>query len=185
MRTLLALLLVVCGNLWASEAVRLDQAGFAASHPPGSQQLVLRNRALLTWLWADVYAAALYTEPNIAPQAALREQRARRLELYYFQKIAREDVIRAAWTVLERQHDPATLARLRPGIERLHASFRDIRPGDRYALQYDPLQGLTLERNGETLLRSDDAELARAYMGIWLARDGLSEPLRQRLLAER
>ncbi|MEK1906071.1 MAG: chalcone isomerase family protein, partial [Pseudomonas sp.] len=57
--------------------------------------------------------------------------------------------------------------------------------GDRYALNYSPRSGLSLERNGSMVFRSDNAELARAYLGIWLAPEGLSEALRKQLLADR
>ena len=104
------------------------------------------------------------------------------LVLYYFRKIQRVDVIEAAWTALSRQHDPATLARLRSDLDALHASFLDINPGDRYALNYNANSGLSVERNGKTAFASNNPELASAYLGIWLAPNGLSDSLRSSLL---
>ena len=70
-------------------------------------------------------------------------------------------------------------------LDRLHASFVDIRPGDRYGLDYSQATGLRLQRNGEVIFRSQDARLAQLYFGIWLAPEGLSDELRDALLAER
>jgi hypothetical protein len=178
-RTLLALLLLL-GTPAMADA-RLDEAAF----PPSQQQLERRNQAVLTYLWADVYAAAYYTAPGISPRQASRQPAGQRLELYYYRDIAREDLIKAAWTTLERQHSTAILDGLRTQIDALHSSFRDIRAGDRYALGYSPGAGLSLEINGTRVFHSDSGELARAYLGIWLAPDGLSAELREQLLAER
>ena len=69
-------------------------------------------------------------------------------------------------------------------LDALHATFRDIRPGDRYALNFNAGRGLTLEVNGQAVFSSPDQELARAYLGIWLSPNGLSDKLRTSLLAD-
>ncbi len=183
MRLLLILTLLLSNAVSASE--RLAQAAFAATYQQDGSQLLRKNQAVLDYLWVDVYAAAFYSATEVAPRQALQQQAAQRLELYYFREIARSDVIKAAWITLERQHPPAELERLRSQVDALHATFRDIRPGDRYALNYSPRSGLSLERNGSIVFTSRDPELARAYLGIWLAPEGLSDTLREQLLAER
>lgn len=183
MRLLLILTLLLGGAASASE--RLVQAAFAADYAQNGSQLQRKNQAVLEYLWVDVYAAAFYSPADLSPRLALQQQASQRLELYYFREIARGDVIKAAWTVLERQHAPNELQRLRSQVDALHATFRDILPGDRYALNYSQQAGLSLERNGRLVYHSTDAQLARAYLGIWLAPDGLSDELRAQLLAER
>ncbi|CRM93439.1 hypothetical protein [Pseudomonas sp. 22 E 5] len=169
------LLLMLSITVHASEADRLKQADF----PAQSQQLILKNQAVLTYLWADVYAAALYAPSDLSAKQAWAQQKALRLTLYYFRDIDRNDVIKAATATLQRQQ---ASARLKPEIDKLHASFRDIRSGDRYALDFHPGRGLNLEINGQVVFSSRDDELARAYLGIWLAPKGLSDSLRDRLL---
>ncbi len=171
----IALLLMLSLTVQANEADRLKQAGF----PALSQELVLKNQAVLTYLWADVYAAALYAPKELGARQAWNQQKALRLELYYFRDIDRSDVIKAATATLERQQ---ASERLRAEIEKLHASFRNIRSGDRYALDFRPGRGLNLEINGQVVFSSRDDELARAYLGIWLAPKGLSDSLRDKLL---
>ncbi|MGG5242367.1 chalcone isomerase family protein [Pseudomonas lurida] len=169
------LLLMLSITAHANEADRLKQANF----PAQSQSLVLKNQAVLTYLWADVYAAALYAPSDLSAKQAWDQQKALHLVLYYFRDIDRNDVIKAATTTLERQQ---ASARLKPEIEKLHASFRTIRSGDRYALDFRPGRGLNLEVNGQVAFSSRDDELAKAYLGIWLAPNGLSDSLRSKLL---
>ncbi|WP_455928935.1 chalcone isomerase family protein [Pseudomonas fluorescens] len=162
----------------ASEADRLKQASFAAQ----AHELALKNQAVLVYLWADVYAAALYAPADISAKQAWDQQKAVRLALYYFRDIDRNDVIKAATATLERQQSTATLARLKPELDQLHASFRNIRSGDRYALDFRPGRGLNLEINEQVVFSSRNDELAKAYLGIWLAPKGLSDSLRNALL---
>ncbi|VXC01687.1 conserved exported hypothetical protein [Pseudomonas sp. 8AS] len=183
-RMLLILLLLTSSQLQANSE-RLDEAAFSERYQQAGISLVRKNQALLTYLWADVYAAAFYAEATITPSQAASQPARQRLELYYYRDIAKEDVIKAAWVTLERQHSSAQLAKLKNELDALHATFRDIQPGDRYALNYSPDAGLTLERNGNEVFRSSNTELARTYLGIWLAPEGLSDSLREQLLTER
>lgn len=186
MRRLLALLVLFTfsPSLLANTEARLDQAQFASATSLNQTSLERKNQSVLTYLWVDVYAAAWYAEPQVSPRQALELHKTKRLELYYFRQIDRSDVIEAAWVTLRRQHDPAKLERLRGELDELHAKFRDIDAGDRYALNYHPSSGLSLERNGEIAFVSSNPELASAYLGIWLAPNGLSEELRDSLLAD-
>jgi len=109
-------------------------------------------------------------------------QTPQKLELYYFREIDREDVIKAANATLERQQTKETLARLRSELDRLHKSFQNIQPGDRYDLSWDRTDGLNLTRNSKVIFASPDPELAKVYFAIWLAPDGLSGDLREALL---
>ncbi|MEX6503189.1 chalcone isomerase family protein [Pseudomonas zhanjiangensis] len=186
MHQLLALtaLLMLSPSLLANDSDRLREANFPERVHQAQATLELKNQAVLTYLWVDVYAAAFYSEPQIDPRQALQERHSKRLTLYYFRDIDREDVIEAAWITLRRQQPDSLLAKLRYELDALHASFRDIRAGDRYSLDYHPQSGLQLIRNGARLFTSKDPQLATAYLAIWLAPQGLSDELRSQLLAE-
>jgi hypothetical protein len=180
----LATLLLLNGELFANNRERLQEANFPATHEIGQSNLERKNQSVLTYLWVDVYAAAFYAPTQISASQAASSTLTQRLELYYFRDIDSQDVIKAAWVALERQHDAATLARLRPSINALHATFLDIRRGDRYALNLNTDGSLTLEVNGAPVFSSPDTALAKAYLGIWLAPNGLSDSLRASLLAD-
>lgn len=180
---LLAALVLFSPTLLANE--RLREAGFAKQISWQEIELERKNQDVLTYLWADVYAAAYYAPAQKNPDQSFNSATTQRLELYYFRNIKRDDVIKAAWVTLERQHSPEVLQRLRPELDALHQRFRDIRAGDRYALNFHSEQGLTLEINGQSVFSSADNQLAKAYLGIWLAPNGLSDKLRNNLLASR
>lgn len=163
---------------------RLDQANFPARLEVDGEQLLLRNASVLNYLFFDVYSAALLTPANTPLGNITESQTPVHLELFYYRHIDREDVIKAAWVALERQYNASRLAALRPGIDRLHAAFTDIKPQDRYSLTLNSAHTLSLKYNGREVFQSDDPELARAYIGIWLRKNGLSDKLRDQLLAE-
>jgi Chalcone isomerase-like len=184
MRYLLICFVVLFSSITsASPTDRLKEASFPTQLNDSSQTLERKSQGVLTYLWTDVYAAALFNEPEISPEKAFAEQRPVCLLLYYFRDIDRADVIKAANATLERQQSKATLAHLQQGLNQLHDSFQDIRRGDRYQLSFEPKQGMRLERNGQLIFSSPDTELARVYFGLWLAPDGLSKSLRETLLA--
>ncbi len=177
-------LAMLSSDLFASTRERLQEANFANTHMLEQSNLERKNQSILTYLWADVYAAAFYAPAQASAAQAFSKPLDQRLELYYFRNIDSQDVIKTAWVTLERQHDSDTLMRLRPGIDALHATFRDIRPGDRYALSFSTDNGLILEVNDQTAFSTQNKELAKAYLGIWLSPKGLSDKLRTSLLAD-
>ena len=185
MKYMFLLLGLLAFPVLASDSERLREAAFSPSREAVSVNLQLKNQTVLEYLWLDIYAAAFYSTPDTTPRQAISQQTDQRLELYYFQSISREDVIEAAWTTLQRQNNEETLRAITPELERLHSSFRDITPGDRYALIFSQQRGIQLQINDREVFSSPDRQLAQAYLGIWLAPNGLSDQLRQALLAER
>jgi hypothetical protein len=127
------------------------------------------------------YVAALYLE-DCALRATPLADVPRRLELSYFWSISGSMFGSAAENVLERSLTPAELAVLRERLEALHAAYRDVEPGDRYALTYVPGTGTELSFNGAPLVTVPGADFARAYFAIWLGEDPLDSGLRDRLL---
>lgn len=130
----------------------------------------------------QVYDAALYAPPRAASADILGATIPLRLEIVYHRPIEAEMMIRAAQQTLERQHGAESLRRWQPQIERLHAAYRDVVAGDRFALTTAPGRGLGLEFNGRELVRIDDAGFAQVYFGIWLGEQPLSAGLRDALL---
>lgn len=185
MRHLMIYLLLIFSPLaLANQAERLKEANFPAQLSDHSPALERKSQAVLTYLWVDVYAAALFAEPSTSAQQAVSAQKTQRLELYYFRDIDRQDVIKAASATLERQQSKATLARLQPQLDQLNQSIQSIRHGDRYALTWQPGQGLKMECNNTVIFSSQDHELAQVYFSIWLGAQGVSDDLREALLTQ-
>ena len=164
----------------AAASVRIGEVDFAPQVVDGETRLDLAGAGLFRWGWLlKVYAAAHYTAPGgAAPGADV----ARRLEFAYLVSIERGGFGRAAEELLARSWTPGELASLQARIDRLHAAYVDIAPGDRYTLTYLPGRGTELRHNGRPLALVEGADFARAYFSIWLGEDPIDEGLRDRLL---
>lgn len=163
-------------------ALTIEDVTFQESVSIDNRQIPIRGAALLRWLKIfKVYVAALYLPENSAPDDVLADI-PKRLEISYLVSIPGPDFGKGAEAVLERNHTPAELARLRARIDQLNAVYRDVKPGDRYALTYVPGQGTELSYNGRPLITIEGADFAAAYFGIWLGKDPIDSDMRRRLI---
>jgi hypothetical protein len=157
MSSLNATLRIVCGTVLVAalaslpipaQALTIENAIFADSITIGEKAVYLRGAALLRWLkLVKVYAAALYLPEQIKPSDALSDI-PKLLEISYLVAIKGADFGPAAEPILARSVSGAELKRLRHRIDHLNAAYRDIKPGDRYALTYQPGKGTELSLNG-------------------------------------
>jgi hypothetical protein len=153
--------------------------------PAGELLLPLHNAAPVRYLRLfTVSMAGLYLPADVPPERALSDI-PKRLEIGYLVPIPGRELAWAAQTVLARSQTPEALARLQGLIDRLHLAYRDVKPGDRYALTYLPGRGTELALNGEPLATVEGAEFAAAYFGIWLGHRPIDEGLKRALLRSR
>ena len=165
-------------------ALTVEGVNFQESVSIDNKQVPIRGAALLRWLKIfKVYVAALYLPENGAPNDVLTDI-PKRLEISYLVSIPGPDFGKGAEAVLERNNSPEELARLRSRIDKLNAVYRDVKPGDRYALTYVPGQGTELSYNGQPLITIEGADFAAAYFGIWLGKDPIDQDMRSRLINE-
>jgi hypothetical protein len=131
-----------------------------------------------------VYDAALYTREKRAPTDILSPEVSRCLKLDYAVEVSAEDFIKAADTILHRQHDKERLRRVEAEINELHRSYSKVAKGDNYTLCYDAAaKSTTLYRNRVLQVEIVSEEFAEIYFGIWLGpQEPLSDSLRNRLL---
>lgn len=131
-----------------------------------------------------VYDAALYVRNKKGSEDILSADTSRCLKLDYAVEVSPEDFIRAADTILRRQHDKDKLAGVEAEINKLHRSYSKVTKGDNYTLCYDSTaKATTLYRNNLPQVEIVSKEFAEVYFGIWLgAKDPLSDSLRDSLL---
>lgn len=181
-RILLLTLLIV--QPMKAAALTVEGVTFQESVSIHNKQIPIRGAALLRWLNIfKVYVAALYLPESDAPNDALADI-PKRLEISYLVSIPGPDFGKGAEAILERNNSPEALARLRDRIDQLNAVYRDVKPGDRYALTYVPGQGTELSYNGQPLITIQGADFAAAYFGIWLGKDPIDLKMRSRLINE-
>jgi hypothetical protein len=132
-----------------------------------------------------VYDASLYSSELTEAKDVLSRDVSKCLHLEYTVDIDRNDFVKVANTVLNRQFSEEQLARVESDIESLHQGYRDVRDGDSYTLCYNSAEKVTsLSYNGEVLVSVDSPDFAEIYFSIWLgSSDPLDETLRDDLLA--
>lgn len=144
-------------------------------------EMPLRGAGTLRYgLFFKVYVAALYAHPGPA-RDLLQAGTSRRLEIEYFVDIDAERIAALAERQLRGQLSDVAWQRLAPRVQAWHLHFRDVRAGDRYAMQYSD-RSLTLSLNGELVASVPDPELAAAYFGLWLGDQPIDADLRRALL---
>jgi len=162
--------------------VTVDQVTFEQEAEAAGTSLQLTGAGVFRWKWLfKVYAVALYAPAGVTRHDPAADQ-PRRLEFSYLVAIGREGFGQAADALLARSLPVEALAPLRDRLERLHAAYVDVKPGDRYALTYLPGQGTELTHNGRRLAVIEGVDFARAYFSIWLGEAPIDAGLRDRLL---
>lgn len=130
-----------------------------------------------------VYTASLYTGGDPSRQQILAPAASHCLRLDYAVDLKSDVFVEAAHTILNRQHDQATISKVQDQIDLLHASYRDVNKGDVYTLCYSSETMATrLALNSETLVEIKSPEFAAIYFGIWLEkRHGIAPELLDKL----
>ncbi|WP_016855882.1 chalcone isomerase family protein [Halomonas smyrnensis] len=139
------------------------------------------GHGLFRYMIWDAYAGAYYQAegfPRPAPQSA---NVPRRLELEYFHAIEAGDFAEVTRDTLRDQLGAADFRSLEPALSAFNARYRDVSPGDRYALTWDG-ETLSLALNGESLYARPEPALADALFGIWLGEAPLGDGFRDDLL---
>jgi len=155
---------------------------FAETYRDARVSLRLLNAALLRYkVIFRAYVAGLYLPEGADPDSVLGEV-PKRLEIQYFWAIPADDIGKAGEEILSRNVDEATLSSLRSRLERIRAAYRDVKPGDRYALTYIPGSGTELSFNGTPLVLIEGDDFAAAYFSIWLGKRPLDQGLKDNLL---
>jgi hypothetical protein len=163
--------------------VYASSTAFATQLRDGDTNLVRLGQGTAHYArFIPVYDAALYIDHNAGSQEYLDPGIAKRLDIVYRTSIKASDMVTAAERTLARQHSEATLARWRAEIDALHAAYRDVSSGDRYALVFQPGDGLRLKFNGKPVIHVAAAGFAQLYLGIWLGDPPLSARLKQALI---
>ncbi|MCI0510683.1 chalcone isomerase-like protein [Chromohalobacter marismortui] len=157
---------------------------FSDASTLGDDELVLQGTGTASYMFWDIYDAALYAPADASREAIIDAEVPMSLLLEYRRAVDVADIRKATWAALDKQYKAQARAALRPRIEAIQNAMVDVTEGDRYRLDWAPeVPRLSLTLNGNTRFVSDDARLARAYFGIWLDEPPLSQELRDALLS--
>lgn len=174
-------------SLGASTHVLASNESMPKQMQLGEMNLTLLGHGTATYLWFDVYDAALYAPKKTRAANILAEKTPRVLVLQYHHAVTVKDIEKASWQTLDKQLTPSERQSIKPQVDALQSSMKNVAPGDQYTLTWQPAQAqkkaeLTLKLNDKILFKSDNARLAATYFGIWLGKPPLSQSLKRSLL---
>jgi hypothetical protein len=148
----------------------------------GDNVLEIRGSGVLRYmLFIEAYAGALYTLPGLDPSAVLTDT-PKRLEVEYFHALKGKDFGPATYEGLADNLDAAEIQRLRPKIDYHNSLYKDVKPGDRYALTYVPGIGTELALNGQPIGVIEGADFAAAIFSLWLGEKPYDKRFKKELL---
>jgi len=163
-------------------AAEIEEVVFADRFERRGMELPVRGLGLLRYrILFRGYVGALYL-PEDTSAERIFDDVPKRLELSYFWSIDKDLFAEAGNEVLRRNVEADAYAGLEDRLEQLNAAYRDVEPGDRYALTYQPGVGTELALNGEPLTLVRGADFAAAYFKIWLGDAPVDEGFRDALL---
>lgn len=164
-------------------AGEIEGVAFNESVSVSGTPLTLAGLSLMRYrIFIKAYLGALYLKPGEDPKRALNDI-PKRLVLHYRYKIAGKDFGPAAEQILANNFSPAEIEPLKERLATLHGLYKDVVPGDRYALTYEPGVGTELALNGKRLGLIPGADFAEKYFAIWIGREPISTSFRDDLLA--
>lgn len=171
--------------LLPGQAAQIENVTFQESIEVGNVQFRLNNCGLMRYkVVIKAMVAGLYLEPGTKPKDALSDV-GKRLEIQYFWDLKGKDISEAANKLLAQNLSPEEYRCLRPQLDRMNKLYRDVKPGDRYALTYIPGVGTHLTLNDAPQGTVEGAEFAAAYFQIWLGKQPMDAALRDQLLKPR
>lgn len=176
-----AILSLALGANTAFGAV-IEGVSFPEERSVSGELFELNRAALLRYRWVfKVYVAGLYLGEGVRPQAIL-DDAPRRLEISYLYSFRAEQFAESTSQGIAKNMGDDVARELAPKIDEFNRLYRDVKPGDRYALTYRPGAGTELSLNGQVLGSVAGADFARALFSIWFGPRPFDESLKQKLL---
>lgn len=163
-------------------AKEIEGVRFADEVKVGPVTMRLNDVGLMRYRYViKAYVAALYLGDGGRPSDVLADA-PKRLEIEYFYAIQATGFANATNEGIAANVPADVVASLRSRIDRLNALYRDVKPGDRYALTYVPGVGTELALNGAPLGTIEGADFAAAVFAIWLGPKAIDASLKAQLL---
>lgn len=161
----------------------LGRTCFDAALRVGGRDLLLRGTSSFRYLFIDLYVGALYLEPSVTGNDDPLGPSPKSLVLEYRYAISRDDLAESTRELVVK-NPQVDMRRIRAGLDRICDLYRDVEPGDRYHLSYDPASGTSLFLNGALLGTIPGDELARALFGIWISPYSVDREFTSKLLGK-
>ncbi|MEB8431576.1 chalcone isomerase family protein [Cocleimonas sp. KMM 6892] len=126
-----------------------------------------------------VYDISLYSPNAVKAETILNTNVSKCLKLDYAVDLSVDKFRLATFKVLSRQHNAEYLEKIKAPLDAFQQAYKPVKKGDSYSLCYNGRnQLMRLDLNDKNLIEIKSAELAKAYLGIWLSKNKpISNPL--------
>lgn len=137
----------------------------------GNQALAPASCSVRKTLWIEHYAASLYVPPQASPVDAMQDaRRPKALQVVILSKaFLPAELPKKYRRTLERELDSDTMSKVR-------SAYKELGPGDRITLSYEPRAGMSLEKNGDVVATTRSHAVIEALLQEWA--DGKPVPER-------
>jgi len=146
----------------------------------GNKILPLRGLARFNYYIFRVYDGALYYPAGLR-NLSLGDT-VLRLELRYLRSISRDDLIQPSREYLKEHIPDNIFSNIQDRVEEINKFYQPVEEGDKYALEFIPGQGTSLYFNGDKKVTIPGDDFAKAYFGIWLAKDTAAQKFRKKII---
>ena len=162
-------------------AMQFEAAKFDEVFELGSTRLVLNGVGLKKFLVFKIVAVGLYVVEGADPREILNDV-PKRLEVEYFQRVPKEELIRATNKGIADNVDKQTFDKLQDQIQQINDMYVNVAPGDRYSITYYPKKGTELALNGQIQGIIKGADFAAAFFSIYLGDKPADQRIKDKLL---
>lgn len=119
-----------------------------------------------------VYDISLYSPSAINADNILDENISKCLKLDYDVTLTVDKFKLATTKILKQQHSAEYLKTIQTPLDSLQNAYKAVKKGDSYTLCYNGKNKImSLDYNEQKLVDIQSAELAKAYLGIWLSKN--------------
>lgn len=157
-------------------------SGITFSDHYHSDQLILPLQGLgvKNVMFFKAFVAAYYTNKNSEPDAL--GEYSKRIEVEYFVNIPGKKL--NAYTLDRMKYNvrDQEMQELKPELALMEKYFVDLKPGDRFALTYEPGMGTKFEYRGRLVGIVDGASFAKALFSVWIGEKPFDEQLKAQIL---
>lgn len=141
----------------------------------------LKGLGFNSYLFVKVFVAGFYVEENSKNQDALKDI-PKRLEVAYFYKIPGSKLAAETSRRIKLNTNQREFNQIKDRVNKMNSYFVDLKPGDRYALTYIPLEGTYFTYNEKLVGKIEGKDFAKALFAVWIGTQPISQSLKESLL---
>ncbi len=180
---LFAVLSIAGGNLAYAVKPEPGHAEFKQTYQGGNSSLNLFGLGIKKFLMMKVFVAALYLPELGKEKDPLAADMPKHLEVEYLVSIPGYKLSNFTIEYMKRNATKKEFALLVDKINIMKKFFVNLKPGDRYALSYEPGVGTKFLYNGELQGIIPGEDFSRVLFSVWFGEKPFDRNLKRQMLS--